>query len=52
MENTAINSPNMGMNFSGYEHKEQLASLFHVWLDCDTLLKLGAVEVSTLVALT
>ena len=31
--------------FSGYGHKEQLARLFHAWIDYFTLLKLGAAEV-------
>ena len=31
-------------NFSGYGHKEQLATLFHARIDCFTLLKLGAAE--------
>ena len=35
-------------NFSGYGHKKELARLFHAWLDCFVLLRLGAVEVCIL----
>ena len=36
------------MKFSGHGHKKQQATLFHAWMDCFTLLKLGAVEVCAL----
>ena len=32
-------------DISGYGHEQRLAGLFHTWLDCFTLLKLGAAEV-------
>ena len=35
-------------DFFGYGHKEQQATLFHTWIDCFTLLKLGAVAVCDL----
>ena len=39
----------MGIHeISGYGHKQQLARLFHAWLDCFALLKLGTLEVCTL----
>ena len=33
------------MKISEYGHKEQQATLLYAWIDCFTLLKLGAVEV-------
>ena len=33
------------MKFSGYAQETDLARLFHAWLDCFALLKLGAVGV-------
>ena len=36
------------MKFSGYGHKKELTRLFYAWLDCFTLLKLGAGEVYAL----
>ena len=36
------------MKFSGYGHKKELARLFHAWLDCFVLLKIGATEVCAL----
>ena len=35
-------------DFLGYGHREQQATLFHTWIDCFTLLKLGAVAVCAL----
>ena len=36
------------MKFSGCWHKKKLARLFHAWLDCFALLKLGTAKVRAL----